>query len=89
MSEAYIAIVVVICTTLGGGYVLYRRLSRNPLRNKKNTNILTLSEIAYMAAKEAELANREEQFMTHGRTIQAQMQELDKVFRRFEHERKY
>ena len=89
MQTAYIVITMVVtCTVLGGGYLLYRRSPKGwPRHNKNSSNILTLREIAYMAALEEEVANREELFLTHGQKILTQMQELDHAYKRWEHAR--
>ena len=90
MEAAYIIVTVAVtCTIFGGGYLLHRRLHRGWPRHNKKSNILTLREIIHMAALEEEMADREAQFITHGQMILTQMQELDQVFKRFEHAREH
>lgn len=90
MEAAYIIVTVAVtCTIFGGGYLLHRRLHRGWPRHNKKSNILTLREIIHMAALEEEMAGREAQFITHGQMILTQMQELDQVFKRFEHAREH
>ena len=90
METTYVIIMVAVtCTVLGGGYLLYRRSPRGWPQHGKKSNILTLREITHMAALEEEMAGREAQFITHGQMILTQMQELDQVFKRFEHAREH
>jgi hypothetical protein len=90
METTYVIITVVVtCTVLGGGYLLYRRSPRGWFKHDKNSNILTLREITHMATLEEEAANREELFLTHGQVILTQMQELDQAYKRWEHAREH
>jgi hypothetical protein len=92
MEPTYIIVVVAVtCTAIGGGYLLYWRSYRGGYRQYKNNHLgrLTLREIARMASREEEEAERDGQFTKQGQLIQTHMQEMDQTYKRREHAKKH
>jgi hypothetical protein len=92
MEPTYIIVVAAVtCITIGGGYLLYRRSSRGGYRQYKNNHLgrLTLQEIARMASREEEEAERDGQFTKQGQLILTHMQEMDQTYKRWEHAKKH